>query len=158
MPPSQSSARFVPGDVIRYIPKDGHHCRQATAIVYEDGCAVDTFWGLERWNSGHVLRDTEIEGAELLFKLADYRPLGAHYDNKLEEWLTYAPADRQRVGSQHQWQSTYFVRVGAQPDLDTQIANACKAVEEAEHEILSAQRRVEWRKEDLARLEAARVG
>lgn len=147
---------FEPGDVLDYIPKHGNHCRQATAVVYEDG-AVDTFWGVNRYSEGYLLGDQEIEGAELRFPLGDFRKLGEHWEHKREEWLTYAPADRQRIGSQHQYQSTYYVRIGAEPDLDTQIANAREALAEAEREVSSAQQRIQLRWEDLAKLEAGRV-
>lgn len=147
---------FDPGDVLRYFPQDGNHCRQGTAIVHEDGRAVDTFWGLSGGNDGHVLRAGELEEAEVLFKLGEYRQLGEHWDKRHDEWLTYAPADRECIGSQHQYQSTYFVRIGAEPDLETQIRNAYEKLREAEEKLRSAGRSIEWAARDIAKLEAKR--
>lgn len=151
---AQTTTHFAPGDVLRYAPTGGTHCRQATAIVNENGCAVDTFWGVERYSDGHALSADELDTAELSFRLGDYRKLGEHWDHKHDEWMTYAPADRQRIGSQHQYQSTYYVRVGAEPDLETQIVNAREAVEEAERGVRSAESTLQRRREELARLEA----
>src|SRR4051812_3135615 len=97
-----TGTQFQPGDVIGYTPAGGTHCRQATAVVREDGRAVDTFWGLEN-SQGHVLSDKELASAELRFRLGEFRKLGEHWDRKHDEWMTYAPADRQRIGSQHQY-------------------------------------------------------
>lgn len=151
----ETATRFKAGDVIRYVPDGGWHARQGTAIVNEHGKAVDTFWGD---GSGHVLREKELAGAEVVFNLGDYRKLGEHFERRQDEWLKYAPEDRQRIGSQSQYQSTYYVRVGAEPSLDTQIENARVAVQDAESAVRSAQQTVEWRKEDLAKLEAERNG
>lgn len=147
-----------PGDVLRYAPIGGHHARQGTAVVRADGCIIDTFWGPAGDSESHHLRPAELENAELLFNLSEYRKLGEHYDNKLQEWLKYAPADRARIGSQGQWQSTYYVRIGAEPDLPTQIANARERLADAESEVRAAKRTVEWRREDLAKLEADQSG
>lgn len=148
---------FEPGAVLRYRTHDGsNHCRQGTAIVHEDGRVVDTFWGLSGGNDGHVLRTSELEDAELLFKLGEYRQLGQHWDKCEEEWLTYAPADRELIGSQHQHQSTYFVRIGAEPDLETQIRNAYEKLREAEEALQSAGHKIEWAARDIALLEAKR--
>jgi hypothetical protein len=156
----QLPRQFEPGDVLHYTPSGAFepmHCRQATAVVYEDGRAVDTFWGIDDRSDGHVLNDKELETAELKFRLGEFRKLGEHWDRKNDEWMTYAPADRQRIGSQHQYQSTYYVRIGAEPDLDTQIANARAELEEAEEAVKSAERRLCWKREDLAKLEGQRV-
>lgn len=154
MPDDSLPRQFAPGDVLRYSPTGGTHARQCTAIVLQNGNVMDTFWGLRPGDGGHYLSPEELATAELVFNLNDYRKLGEHWEPKRDEWLTYAPADRQRVGSQGQWQSTYYVRIGAGPDLETQIENARVAVEDAVH---SAERRLQWAREDLARLEASRV-
>jgi hypothetical protein len=146
-----------PGDVLDYIPDGGRHCREGIAIVNERGDAVDTFW--DSGSESHLLTEAELATAGLRFRLGDYRELGkTHWDRGHKDtWLTYAPADRQVTTAQHGLQSTLYVRNGAEPDLDTQIANAREAVQEAEHAVGSAQSRLEWRREDLAKLEAARV-
>jgi hypothetical protein len=156
MTSSQTTTGYAPGDVLRYVPTGGTHARQCTAIVGENGRAVDTYWGVGRCSDGHVLSAQELETAELVFRLGDFRKLGEHWDDKHDEWMTYAPADRQRIGSQNQWQSTYYVRVGAKPDLETQIANACEAVEDAERDVRSAQSTLQRRREHLAKLERSR--
>jgi hypothetical protein len=152
----ETTTQFVPGDVLRYAPTGGTHCRQCTAVVGENGCAVDTYWGVARYSDGHVLSAQELETAELLFRLGDFRKLGEHWDDKHDEWMTYAPADRQRIGSQNQYQSTYYVRVGAEPDLETQITNARDSVELAEGNVRIAESRLQWRRQELAELEAKR--
>jgi hypothetical protein len=149
---------FKPGDVLSYVPVGGWHARQGTAIVDERGCAVDTFWGVQGYSDGHVLSEAELAEAELKFRLGDYCKLGEHWDRKHDEWLTYAPEDRQMIGSQAQYQSTYYVRIGAEPDLNTQIQNARNAVEDAERGVSSAENRLHWARQDLARLESLRVG
>jgi hypothetical protein len=129
---------FKPGDVLSYVPVGGWHARQGTAIVDERGCAVDTFWGVQGYSDGHVLSEAELAEAELKFRLGDYCKLGEHWDRKHDEWLTYAPEDRQMIGSQ--------------------IQNARNAVEDAERGVSSAENRLHWARQDLARLESLRVG
>lgn len=50
------------------------------------------------------------------------------------------------------------MRIGAEPDLSTQIENARTAVAEAESEVRSAQWALERRREELTDLEALRDG
>jgi hypothetical protein len=149
------SHTFSPGDVLDYIPDErwGNHCREGIAIVNESGYAVDTFWGGYGGGNEHYLNEKEVETAGLLFRIGDYRKLGDHWGHHREEWLTYAPCDRQVITSQHRLQQTYYVRSGAEPNFATQIANAREAVREAERAVASAQLVVEWRREDLAKLE-----
>jgi hypothetical protein len=147
---------FTPGDVLSYIPK-WHHCRETTAFVREDGIAVDTFWR-HTDSSAAVLSEEEIATAEVRFNVNEFDALDIYSHSSRETWLTYHPDDRGRIPSQHGLQEALFVRKGAEPDLETQIANARREVEEALSEVDSAQRRLEWRREDLAKLEAGRVG
>lgn len=136
-----------PGDVLDYVPSH-IHCREGIAIVQANGCALDTYWSNDRY----VLKSEEYATARLRFRLEDFREI-AHED----EWMTYAPADRQVITSQHGLQRTYYLRIGSEPDLATQIENAREAVEKAEREVDSAQARLGRRREDLANLEATRV-
>lgn len=145
---SQTERR--PGDVLSYTPSRGWHCREGRAIVSTDGRARDTYWG-GTWDA-HTLSDDELATAELRFNLGDYRSV--RYE---DEWLTYALADRGIVTHQGGCQRTYYVREGARPDLATQIDNAREAVEAAERNLESAERRLSWRRDDLAKLEAAAV-
>jgi len=139
---------FHEGDVLRYRPDrdvEPMHCREGLAIV-ADGRAFDTYWGFGGGRR-HVLTAPELANARLCFNLRDFREVSE------EEWLTHAPDDRGLVTAQHGWQSSYYVRVGAEPDLVTQIENARQAVVEAESAVRSAESTLEWRRKQLAELE-----
>lgn len=138
---------WAPGDVLDYTPRD-RWCYEGIAVVQENGRALDTYWCI----NANGLRPDELATARLRFRLADYREIGSE-----DEWKTYAPADRQSISSQHGLQWTYYVRVGAEPDLETQIANARNAVERAESELRAAEWRLTCRRDELAELEGARV-
>lgn len=146
---------MTPGDVLRYVPSR-RHCREGMAVVDEHGRSWDTFWDSDR----HHLTADELATAEVIGNLGDFKHLGSdactgRRDHELE-WGRYAPADRLAVTHQHRLQADYYVRRGATPDLDTQIANARSKVEEAEGNLGTAQRRLEWARRDLAKLEAQR--
>lgn len=149
-----STCTFTPGDVLSYLPAH-HHCRQGTALVAENGRAFDTFWRIVPDNESHFLTEQELATAEVKFNVNDYDMLDEYAKGSEAKWKTYHPDDRGRIGSQHQWQSIYFVRKGAQPSLDTQIANAQADVEKAEADVRSAEHTLTWRREDLAKLEAS---
>ena len=57
---------FVPGDVLRYLPR-WTHCREGVAIVQDNGVAVDTYWSSDR----AVLTDEELATAERQFNVGD---------------------------------------------------------------------------------------
>lgn len=150
---------FKPGDVLSYIPAH-HHCREGTAFVTEAGRAVDTFWQSDYVGGtgyAHYLRDNELATATLRFNVNDYRALDIYSKSSHVEWMTYNPDDRGRISSQHGLQDALFLRLGAQPDLGTQIENAREALATAESEMRTAEWRVERRRQDLAELEASRV-
>lgn len=151
----EATVSFKPGDVLSYIPR-WHHARETTAFVRDDGTAVDTFWR-HTDSSAAVLNEDELATAEVRFNANDYDALDIYSHSSRAEWLTYHPDDRGRIPSQHGLQEALFIRKGAKPHLDTQIANAERAVREALDEVNGAQRRLEWRREDLAKLEASRV-
>lgn len=152
LPPQQSSrVALKEGDVLSYVPSQ-HHCRQGTALVTGNGPAFDTFWGICPDNQSHFLTPSEMASAEVVFNVNEYDMLDQYGSGSEAKWRTYHPDDRGRIGSQHQWQSIYFVRKGAQPDLETQIANAQAKVEEAEADVRSAEHTLKWRREDLAKL------
>lgn len=142
---------FREGDVLRYTPEGGTHCREGHAIVEANGRAIDTYWGFSGGDR-HVLSAAELEAATRFFNLGDYREVSE------EEWLTYALDDRGFVSSQHGLQPTYVVRSGAEPDLATQIENARGAVRFAESERDAADRRLWRRREELAALLSKRGG
>lgn len=146
---------FAPGDVVRYRPSQ-HHCREGMAIAEERSGRImlfDTFWA----SSGdrHVLTHDEIATAELEFRISDYDELDQSHRSMSGVWKKYAPADRQTITSQHGLQHRYFIRKGAAEDWPTQIDNARQELEEREREADSAQRRVEWAREDLAKVIAS---
>lgn len=145
--PRPTERAWAPGDVLDYTPRD-RWCHEGIAIVLENGRLADTYWG----SSPNVITAAEAETARLRFRRSDYREVDSE-----SEWLTYAPADRQSVSSQHGLQRTFYVRVGAEPDLATRIANAREAVAEAQGAVDSWMARLDRRREDLAKLEAAYV-
>ncbi len=158
---------FRVGDVVRYSPqprfpgqRDVRWCREGTAIAEkrDDGrlVLVDTFWG--SGSDNHVLTDAELATAEIRFNLNDYDalkeyPRGASHDT----WMKYAPAHRETVTAQHGLQSRYYIRKGAQPDLDTQIVNARAVVADAEAAVDSAKWHLECARRDLAALQQSAV-
>jgi hypothetical protein len=146
-----SAVKFVPGDVLSYSPR-WHHCRETTAIVREDGQAMDTFWR-HTASDGALLNEEEMATATVRFNVNDYDLLDVYAQSSRSTWETYHPDDRERIPSQHGHQEALFVRKGAKPDLATQIANAKAKVTEAEEAVGSAQRRLECAREDLAKLE-----
>lgn len=154
-------SNYSPGDVLRYTPSGGMHARQGTAIVRPNGAALDTFWSESGDSESHRLTADELASAKVLFNVGDYEKIGTigHCAPSDEaKWLEYHPDDRQRIGSQHEHCSVLYVRKGAKPDLSTKIENARQAVADAETHLDSAQHRLRWRQEDLAKLEAEAVG
>jgi hypothetical protein len=156
LPPAIS--KLTVGDVLRYLP-ERHHCREGTAFVTERGDAVDTYWSTTYSYGGaddHRLTAEELATAEVQFNVNDYDALDPYAGTSRPTWETYHPDDRGRISSQHGLQEELFVRRGAAPDLETQIANARAAVETAESNLWSAECRLAQCREDLARLEAQR--
>jgi hypothetical protein len=144
------ASEFRPGDVLSYLA-ERYHCREGTALVRDDGRAVDTFWG-SLDSQAHVLTADELSTAERVFNVNNYDALDRYSRGSRLTWETYHPDDRGRITSQHGLQEALFIRKGATPDLATQIANARAAVERAEVEVRSAESSLKWRREDLAKL------
>jgi hypothetical protein len=145
-------SEYLPGTVVRYQPERGDRwCREGTAIVQDNGALLDTYWG--SGGEAHRLTAAELATAEVLFRLSDYDELDRYKRGSADVWKTYHQNDRQRVTSQHGLQARWFVRKGAQSDHATRVENAREALREAEHEASSAERRVAWRREELAQLE-----
>jgi len=127
----------------------------AIAKERDDGFVylADTYWTSEN----HVLTEEEVASAELLFNLADYDELDRYRRHEsAATWKTYRPEDRETVTSQHGLQTRWFVRKGAEPDLQTQIENACEAYLEAQSKLRSAEADVRYAWQVLAELEAKR--
>jgi hypothetical protein len=145
---------FQSGDVVRYTPAnrfDRMWCREGMAIADDRGHLVDTYWGTSM--DSHVMTTAEIETAELVFNLGDYREMP--YRDR-GQWVEYHPDQRQMVTGQHGLTRRLFVLLDAQPDMGTRIENAREALREAEERAASAVRQVEWRRKDLAELESQR--
>ncbi|QMU22047.1 hypothetical protein [Gordonia rubripertincta] len=146
------------GDVVRYrSERDNSWCREGMAIATKrswdkDVVLIDTFWGHSS-PEDHILTRGEIATAELLFNLADYDEVGRSRKAPPAEWERRAEADRQIITQQHRLQNRWFIRKGSTEDRDTIIGNARTRLTEAESELESARRRVEWAREDLARAE-----
>jgi hypothetical protein len=147
-------AEIRPGDVVAYVPDDRGHgqrwwCREGTAIASEqDGKIVlhDTYWGS---GGNDRLTPSEVETAKVQFNLNDFERVGDQW-----RWERYAPSDRAVVTSQHRLQHTWLVRIGATPDLPTQVANARQRVADAEAKVESARNSLDWERRQLAELEA----
>ena len=147
---------YAVGDVVDYdtLTRPNRWCREGTAIgtATRDGRVIlcDTYWS--GGSETHVLTDAEIATARLRFNLGDYDELDRYSHRSPVMWKTYAPADRQTVTAQHGCHTRWFVRKGASPDWATQIANAREVVAERELDVASAQRQLDWAREDLARV------
>jgi len=152
-----TSHGYRPGTVVTYIPDPSRHdpnwCREGMAIANANGDLLDTYWG--SGSEAHRLLPVEVATVEVQFHMDDFDELD-RWRPDVSKWMSYAPADRQRITHQHRLQQRLFVRKGAQPDLDTQIANATVKVREAERAVESAQWHLEWARKDLAELEAQR--
>lgn len=128
-------SNFIDGDVISYTPKDGHHCREGLAIVsqsptVDESRAHDTFWA--GFGDRHLLTADELATAELIFNVTNYLELDGNSRHINEtKWNTFAVADRQVITSQHGLQKRWFIRKGAEPSWQQQIANARERLDEA---------------------------
>lgn len=138
---------FRAGDVVRYEPKSTW-CRDGYAIAKarRDGSVAlyETYWA-----GGGDDNIVAPAVCEVLFNLADYEEKPKYV------WETYAPADRQHIPKHAGYRTVLLVRKGARPDLSTQIKSARESVTEAEEKVRSAQHDLDWRRSELAVLEAA---
>lgn len=155
MSTEDAQATFRPGDVLRYVPALTH-CREGRAFVQADGSALDTYWRPEGDQDSHRLSAEEMAKAKLCFNVGDYTALDRYTAVSRETWETFHPADRGRITSQHGLQETLFIRRGAVPHLNTQIANAEQRVTRAEAELRNAQHVLGRERLELANLEAKR--
>lgn len=137
---------FIDGDVITYRSEE-RHCREGMAVVARQQ-AFDTFWsgGGDR----HLLTADELATAELLFNLADFEELDSNSRHMSEaKWNTYATEDRQLITSQHGLQKRWFIRKGAEPSWEQQIANAREKLGKVTCAAESAIRQVGYAQADL---------
>lgn len=150
---------FREGDVVSYTPapqfpgqRDTHWCREGLALVGATGLLVDTYWA--SMSDAHVLTDAEIATAVLRFNVGDFDELDRYRAGGRDQWMRYAPKDRELITSQHRLQARYFVRKGASEDLATQIANAEQELGDAQSKLQSAQWNVERAQRELDELRA----
>lgn len=151
---SDLKTAFKPGDVVRYDVED-RHCREGMAIAEArlDGVVLfDTYWRTP--GDRHLLTFDELATAEVVFNLDDYVELTER--QSVDRWEMYKPADRERITSQHGLVVRWFIREGAEPDLQTQIENACEAYVEAQSKLRSAEASVRYAWQVLEQLEAKR--
>lgn len=144
---------YTDGDVLGYTPED-RHCREGQAVVV-NGRVLDTFWSLG--TETHHLTVEELESAILRFNTGDYDELDQYARESPAKWLTFDPKDREQITSQHGLQSRWFIRKGAEPSVETMRSNIVAELDEAIRAAESATRRVEWKREDLARFDAERA-
>lgn len=144
---AQTVAGLRAGDVVRYEP-ESRWCRDGYAIARErrDGSLVlfETYW-----SSGGDDNIVAPDVYEVLFNLGDYEEKPAYV------WETFAAADRQYIPKHSGYRTVHLVRKGATPDLPTQIGNARERVTEAKDALRSALHKLDWRRSELAALEAA---
>lgn len=149
---TEPAVSFKPGDVVSYSPADGWHCREGMAYVTDNGTALDTYWNFTGDSDSHALTCAELQTAKLLFNVGDYDALDVYSDSSRETWETYRPDDRGRIASQRGLREALYVRRGAKPDLATQIANAEEAVQQALSQVMSAERTLRFRQQELESL------
>jgi hypothetical protein len=139
------------GDVVRYhSERTDSWCREGLAVAKPPGPSGQVFLVDTYWSAGgddHVLTDAELETAELLFNLGDYRQV-----RNQAEWNEYHPDDRQLVTAQRGLQKTFYVRADSKPDLATKVENARLAVVEADEGVAAARRKAQWCREQWLRL------
>lgn len=143
--------------IYTYQPDDGRrHCREAMAYQCDNGRLVDTFWGVPGDSSvRHTLTDTELATAVPLFNTDDYDEIDRHMRDS-STWESYAPTDRARITSQHGLQTRWFIRKGANPDLETMIGNAEEDLDRAQHRLRALEFGIASRKRRIADLKAQR--
>ena len=140
--------RMSTKDVYTYSPKE-YHCTEGLAIENDRGLLIDWFWGGDVVSHRQYV-DRDAEDLKLIANLNDYEltPRDGRESN-----CNYAPEDRLVITSQHGLQQTFYIRKGSIMDLATRIKNACERLEEAQSEMRSAQRRVEYAQEALNEIE-----
>lgn len=138
---------FKVGEFYRYTPKTTCCC-EGIAEMTERGL-MDAFWGSSGSESS-PLSVEEKATAVLIFDSSEYDELDCHGEHR---WEKFNPSDRQKTTEQHGLRKRWFVRKGAVPDLDTQIANAQARVKEAEEAVRSANGMLEWRQRELQKLQ-----
>lgn len=112
------------------------------------GRAVDTYWSPDGCQDAHVLRPGELETAVLLFNIQDYERVEGR-----ETWEQYNHADRERITSVHGMREALFVRHGARPCIETQVARAREDFESAGAAVRAAAGRLAVARERLAGLD-----
>lgn len=140
--------QFKIGQFYSYIPINTW-CHEGLAEVTKRG-VLDTYWGT---TSDSPLLEREKDSAVLLFDIADYDELDRYCSSSKHRWNQFHPNDRQKITEQHGLRVRWFIKKGASPDFGTKIENARERLTEAEHELRSAQWRVESRKAEVAELE-----
>lgn len=122
--------------VYDYDVDGSRHCREGLATE-ERGVLLDTFWG-SGYGDRHRLSDVERASIRFRFDTDDFEEVHAR-GGAPKEWWDRAPKDRSVISSQHGLQARYFIRKGSQPDPETRIENAQRAVDEAESALRSAE-------------------
>ena len=139
--------------VLTYTPEGSTWCREGWATEQSNG-VFDTYWTTT--GSEHRLTEAEIANATFQFDTDDFDELDQYQYGVKDRWATFAETDRRYIPSQHGLALRYFVRKGAQPDLETQIANAQEHLRSMESGLVTARLRVKGAKESLAELIAQR--
>lgn len=132
------------------LDRPSRHCREEVAVELENGRLADTFWMLS--SETHMLTEPERATAVFQFDTDDYDELDQYSRNSKPKWMEYREGDRKTISSQHGLRMRWFVRKGAQPDIDTKIENARDDLAAAESKLRSATSGVEWAQKELDRL------
>lgn len=124
--------------VFRYTIEGSRHAREGWAVEIGPGDFRDTYWSSDRYQLGVK----EVESLEFQFDTEDFEPIIGDYGSGIPPiWTEYASEDRARIPSQHGLRSTWYLRRGASPDLDTQIRAQREILEREESSLRSVQAR-----------------
>lgn len=138
---SLNATHLLAGDVLEYNehPLD-RRVRPKMAVVTADGVSP--------------ISDAELNGAVLLFNRNDYVLVAGPSRSKAEPslWLSFKPGDRQRLTIANGNAVAYYVKKGAQPDLDTQIENQQQVIGQARLKAAEARARLKTEERLLEKL------
>lgn len=139
--------------VFRYTIEGSHHAREGWAVEIAPGDFRDTYWSSDRYR----LNVREVETLDFQFDTDDFEPITGNYGSGIPpHWTEYAPEDRARIPSQKGLRTTWYLRRGASPDLDTQIEAQRVILEREDANLRSVQARRDEAQERLAGLLARR--
>jgi len=135
--------------VFQYIIEGSHHAREGWAVEISPGDYRDTYWSSDR----PKLNAQEIESLKFQFDTDDFEQISGNYGSGVPPiWREYASEDRGRIPSQNGLRTSWWLRRGAGPDLDTQIRAQRETLEGARQDLRAVQARFDGAQEKLTEL------